>query len=201
MYIFRIVSLLAVSVGLSQSVDIFKAIEFKNSKQIQQWLKSASNLDVVNNQGQTVLMKAVLVKNSSLVRQLLQTEIKINAVDQFGRTALDYAVELGNKKIAKMLIKAQAGVTTESNAVRCRRLVSSNNGFGRFVGAVLITLGIPMILLGMICCLPVVVGATGGILFGCVVGLVGGTGLLYGGIRANQSLDHAYRIGVVRSIA
>ncbi len=109
--------------GLFQASDIFKAIESKNQRVIQSWLKYNPDIEMVNDQGQTVLMKAVLAENKSLVRTLLKKGVSVNAIDQFGRTALDYAVELHNKEISKVLVKNQGMVTSEVNAVKCQELV------------------------------------------------------------------------------
>ena len=126
-----IIMLSVLSCSLFQASDIFKAIELNDKKVIQKWLKNNPDVDLVNDQGQTVLIKAVQQENKNLVYQLLKCGAVVNKVDRFGRTALDYAVELGNKKIAKMLLGVSAMVTTESNAVRCHMLITSVNWFKR----------------------------------------------------------------------
>ena len=45
------------------SGDIFQAIEQNNKKFIKQWLQNSPDLDVVNEQGQTVLIQAAISGN------------------------------------------------------------------------------------------------------------------------------------------
>lgn len=118
-----------------QSSDIFNAIASKNKKSIQKWLKSERDIDAVNEHGQSMLIKAVQYKNRDLVGRLLRLGAKVNIVDNFGQTALDYAVESGNKTVVKMLLGVNAMVTTESNMVRCKQLITKSTGFGRIFAA------------------------------------------------------------------
>ena len=123
---------LFLSCGLFQASEVFRAIESKNKQIINTWLKNNPDVDLLNEQGQTVLMKAVQVGNIALAKRLLQKGASVNVIDRLGKTALDYAVELNNKNIAKQLLKYKAMVTTEVNAVKCRTIIKTN-GFKRLL--------------------------------------------------------------------
>lgn len=123
MYIFRILSLLVLSAGFIQSIDIFKAIESKNIKNVQKILKKVSSVDVYNQHGQTPLIVAVRVGSKSCMQLLLQYGVDINAVDAYGKTALDYAVELKMHHKVRYLAKNGAKVTSEQNLQAVKKVL------------------------------------------------------------------------------
>ncbi len=141
MRIFQILLLSILSYGFLQTGDIFKAVENNDKKAVFKWLKTAKDLDVVNEAGQSVLIKAVQSKNSSLVYRLLKNGVQVDQVDSFGKTALDYSVDLGNKKIARMLIESNARVAIDSNAIKCKELINSGRGWRIFAAIALCFVG------------------------------------------------------------
>lgn len=118
-----IILLSVLSCSLFQPADIFKAIEANNKKEIKSWLKNNPDVDLVNDQGQTVLMKAVREGNKTLVALLLNLKAPVNVIDVFGKTALDYAVELQYNKIILKLVKHGAKVTTREHLVNVEKVV------------------------------------------------------------------------------
>ena len=114
----RLIILLSfLSCSLFQASDVFKAIESNNKKEIQKWLKSNPNVDVLNDQEQSVLIAAVCAENDYLVKQLLKRKATVNVIDKSGKTALDYAVELKQNNMVLKLVKREAMVTSQENLV------------------------------------------------------------------------------------
>ncbi len=123
MRIFQIVLLSILPYGFLQTGDIFKAIESNNKKDITKWLKADSDFNVLNEQGQTVVIAAVKVGNKKLIKQLLKKKIDVNLLDYSGKTALDHAIELKKINIILYLVTKKAKVTNESNLAKVRDLV------------------------------------------------------------------------------
>lgn len=176
-----------------QSNDIFNAIASKNKKSIQKWLKSERDIDAVNEHGQSMLIKAVQYKNRDLVGRLLKLGAKVNIVDNFGQTALDYAVESGNKTVVKMLLGVNAMVTTESNMVRCKQLITKSTGFGRIfaafvLGAIGVVSAFAFGVVGLVACISSSYGASIASLLVVTVGFGAISGVaLYGSVKTGRS--------------
>ena len=117
------------------SSDIFNAIELRDKKSIYTCLRNKPDLEVVNKDGQSVLIKAVQSGNVHIIYRLLHKKVSVNKIDNFGKTALDYAVESYDKNIVKILIKFGAKVTTE--AEHCRKsLIKEHRGLKIFLKAI-----------------------------------------------------------------
>lgn len=114
------------SLSLAKDSNIFLDIDYRDNKSILKWLKRKPDFNVLNEQGQSVLIKAVQAGNTGFVKKLLKTEIDLNAIDSFGKTALDYAVETNHKKIVLMLAKKEAVVTQEEYQVKVQNIVKKS---------------------------------------------------------------------------
>ena len=119
--------------NVANSADIFNAIELRDKKSIYTWLKNKPDLEIVNKDGQSVLIKAVQSGNVHIVDRFIFNGVNLNKVDSFGKNALDYAVELGNRKIAKILIKSKASVTNQKIADDCRQLLKNEHLWSRVI--------------------------------------------------------------------
>lgn len=108
-----------------QDSTIFADIEYKDTKSVNCWLNRKPDFDVLNDQGQSVLIKAVLQGNKRLVNQLLKKGVNVNVIDNLGKTALDYAIEKNNKKLVLKLAKSKAMVTTQQNLADVRTVITT----------------------------------------------------------------------------
>ena len=98
-----------------QATNIFQAVEVNDKLAVRQWLKSKPSVELLNEQGKSLLHVAVQAGNRTLVKNLLKKKIDVNLIDQFGKTAMDYAVELRYKNICYDLLGYKASVTQEVN--------------------------------------------------------------------------------------
>ena len=110
-----------------QAIDIFQAVEVNDKVAVRQWLRSKPNVELLNEQGQSLLHVAVQAGNRTLVKDLLKKKIDVNLIDQFGKTAMDYAVELGEAKIILSLAKYKAMVTLEDNLSKVKGIRGMRN--------------------------------------------------------------------------
>jgi len=136
-----IIMLSVLSCSLFQASDIFKAIELNDKKVIQKWLKNNPDVDLINDQGQTVLIKAVQAGNKDLVKKLLKQRVAVNAIDQSGKMALDYAAELNKHKIVVMLAKKNATVGHQDNLQKVAQIKKHHRNMA-IVKGVLISAGV-----------------------------------------------------------
>ncbi len=136
------VSFLALS-AITESGDIFKALEINDKKIMRAWFKQSDDcMNVVNQDGQTPLIVAVKKNKRSLVKKLLKRGAFVNQKDNSSQTAMDYAVLAGNKKLITLLLKKDAAVTTDQNvdylknflSKRVRRFGIVSGIFGAFAG-------------------------------------------------------------------
>lgn len=132
------------------SLDIFQAIKLGEQKAIKEWLQGSQNINVLNDQKQTVLIQAVIKDNKRLVKKLLKKGIEINLIDNLGKTALDYAVEGYKSKIVLKLVKNKACVTKEENFERVTYIIKKAKKRARlFLG-----LSLGMLLFGGVVAMP-----------------------------------------------
>lgn len=119
-----------------QASDIFLDIQYRDYKAIARWWKGNPDVQVVNEQGQTLLIKAVQSGNRALVRRLLKNKVEINHIDDLSKTALDYAAEYGHKKLVLDLVKRKAMVTTQENLAAVKQVVTSRYRFFKAISSV-----------------------------------------------------------------
>ncbi len=125
LYVTLLFALLLSLTTLGYSQDIFRAIEVRDKRAISQWLKNKPDLNVVNDQGQTVLVVAVQAGNKSLIHRLLRNNVDVNALDKNGETALDYAAKLGHKQIILELASKNAKVSSIVNLEIVQDIIES----------------------------------------------------------------------------
>lgn len=125
-----------------QAIDIFQAVEVNNKQTIGQWLTSKPNVNVLNEQGQSLLHVVVKSGNRKLVRVLLEKKVDINIIDSLGKTALDYAVELKHKKIVFDLAKKNAAIGLDSNLAELEKLLKNRSNKFRFLGFLFLSIGL-----------------------------------------------------------
>ncbi len=140
----------------SYDSNIFLDINYKDSRSISKWFKRKPDFNVINEQGQSVLIKAVQSGNRILVRRLLNKGVDVNIIDDFGKTALDYAIEKNYQQIVLMLVEKKAMVTSQQNIVDVRQMITSNARWLSFWGNILL-FPVKVLLTAAIIALPIVV--------------------------------------------
>ena len=121
-----------------QATNIFQAVEVNDKLAVRQWLKSKPSVELLNEQGQSLLHVAVQAGNRILVKDLLKKKIDVNLIDQFGKTAMDYAVELQYKDIVSVLLKHKASVTTEAHMSYIKKLLCKKQRLYKILGWVFV---------------------------------------------------------------
>lgn len=162
-----------------QALDIFQAVEMNDKLAVRQWLKFKSNVDLLNDQGQSLLHVAVQAGNKSVVKHLLSKKIDVNIVDQFGKTALDYAVELQRDGIVLLLVKRYAKIANAENSKKLKIIINKRNNRNQFIAKVL---QFPFTCLKILTVAAVIIGIPLGIVLALTVDpifiLVGGFGAI-----------------------
>lgn len=92
-------------------MDLFEAIQ-DHDKRISELIRKCKNIDIKNDEGQTLLHIAVGYENLDATRALISEGINVNASDSDGLTSLHYIAENRNSTIsstyANMLLEAGA---------------------------------------------------------------------------------------------
>jgi len=87
---------------------------------------AGANIDLKDENGETLLMKAIGSGNIVLFKILIETGADVNARNNYGYTALMWAVDSGNREAVFSLLKAGADVNAWDG-----------NGYGALMGSVL----------------------------------------------------------------
>lgn len=91
-----------------------------------------SNINEVNNEGQTPLVLAVQNSNIGIVEQLIQAGAKINISLLNGNSPLHYAAAIGNRFIAKLLIDNGANINALNAYSESPLLIAAYKGHNDF---------------------------------------------------------------------
>ena len=92
--------------------EVFRCAERGDLGCLLLFLQAGTNVDVTNNEGETLLVRAVVGRSVEAVRVLVMAEADLNKRDARGRTALMLAAVVGDEPIARAL--AEAGANLEA---------------------------------------------------------------------------------------
>ncbi|CAF1647490.1 unnamed protein product, partial [Didymodactylos carnosus] len=98
---------------------LFYAVEYADNIQIiDLLLESKINVNILTNNGYSIIHKIIQIGHSSNLEYLLITQlniIDINRVDQFGKSYLMYACEYSNLEIINILLQSGVNITLRDN--------------------------------------------------------------------------------------
>ena len=95
----------AVLVGCGPSVDIVEAARTGNIEAVKQYLAAGTDVNVVNNWGETPLYHAAANGHKEVVKLLIAKGADVNAKDERGKTPLDWAISGKHPETADLLRK------------------------------------------------------------------------------------------------
>jgi ankyrin repeat protein len=99
--------------GSNNKTPLSLAVEKENMKIIEVLLERGCDVNLVNENGETVLFSAIRTGKDRLVSLLLQKEAKINVVDANGKTLLLLAIEKENTQFLKLLLEKGTDVNQQ----------------------------------------------------------------------------------------
>tara|TARA_Y100000588_G_C14063398_1_gene842486 strand:+ start:454 stop:993 length:540 start_codon:yes stop_codon:yes gene_type:complete len=144
------------------AANVFDDLAKNNKKSLKLWIMNTTDINQLNEQGQTPLIKAIQKKRIYFVGKLLSSpKTDLNIIDDFGKTALDYAVEMNLKNLAFAMIIYKGKVTNLDNLKKLTKIIKSKKRFASVVGGLNLILGT----VGLILLQPIIG------LFGVVLGL------------------------------
>lgn len=181
------------SLSLAKDSNIFLDIDYRDNKSILKWLKRKPDFNVLNEQGQSVLIKAVQANNSNLVATLIRKGVDVNTIDDCGKTALDYAIESKHKKLVLSLVKKNAMVTTQQNLADVRTMITSKARWLRALSTIFL---LPIKVLGIVALVaaPLVIIALP------IVGAISAVAAGFTGGAAVMSMSTVYHVAAVTGL-
>lgn len=95
--------------------DIFNAVRKGDTGKLMKFIKVGGNINVVNEDGNTLLTLAAINGHYECVEMLLAAGANVNVRNKFGDTPLIYAAYEGHKECVRLLIEAGADITIKNN--------------------------------------------------------------------------------------
>ncbi|OQR89925.1 hypothetical protein ACHHYP_05941 [Achlya hypogyna] len=121
-------------------VRLLKAAGDGDMAQVWLLLGKATDPNVTNDDGDSVLYIATTKGHQGVVQKLIAAGADVNRATNTGRTPLLAAAEIGHRPIVVMLIRARANISYSDNVGTTPLLAASTNGHDAVVG-MLITCG------------------------------------------------------------
>ena len=89
-------------------MSLSKKIIYGSDQEVIGFLKTETELDVIDEYGYTPLIQTAIINNLSKAKILLEAGAKIDFTDLTGRTALFWAADNGNLELCKLFLKYSA---------------------------------------------------------------------------------------------
>lgn len=101
---------------------LFHAVECENMEALVLLFKFGQNINLQNEQGESLLMKALEKESLLMVQYLIANNIDIDLIDNNHNKAIDYAKKCKNKRIYEMVyykILSRPSIVTKNDSTGC----------------------------------------------------------------------------------